>query len=73
MEESDEQHPTFTLDLHPQEALRAHADTKVLHFADARRAFRGFADAARGADFEVGGPPGALITGRPAGWTTANS
>jgi len=36
----------------------------VLHFADARRAFRGFADAARGAAFEVGWPPGALMTSR---------
>ncbi len=39
----------------------------MLHFADARRAFRGFADEARGADFEVGGLPGALITDRLAG------
>ena len=46
-----------------QEALRSHADTKVLHFADARAVFRGFTDEARGADFEVGGLQGALNPG----------
>ena len=36
-----------------QEALLPHAATKVLHFADARRVFRGFADERRRTQFEV--------------------
>ena len=36
-----------------QEALRPHAATKVLHFADASSVFRGFADDQRQAAFEV--------------------
>ncbi len=36
-----------------QEALRPHSATKVLHFADARRVFRGFADDRRRMKLEV--------------------
>ena len=65
--------PTLKLDLRPQEALRPHRDAKILHFADARFAFRGFADEARQADFEVGSLTGALSRGWVADQTMARA